>query len=361
VLQAIRDHVEEAVAHAESGYSSAQEEEDTITGELGGALRTQRERVVSVTEGQPLGLWRWSITYSKFGSKAKNATESLVGADGILEMRVGNVESDQQKAALFQAKNTQRRDSMLVAQCAKMSVWREAAFVISYSDKGYYAYPIDDIILSGGSIARATGRTPLATWITDEFISCKVGHPDLYYDKNQRKLYWEKKGDAAKGYSADRWVQVDFSPKHLVHIDVTPPNWRSSRAVEIAPEEIPLSRLTFTANDLFGLKVPYNLAQLRKRKNELLHVYHSDKSHGLSKDIGPLLDARVIEINQAFSELSESLTTEKAPSTSRKADEEESSTSLKDSEAITFDEFFGERKVAEKVKIRHTKRNPRRG
>jgi hypothetical protein len=96
VLQAIRDHVEKAVKHAEAGYPSAQEEEDTVTGELGGALRTDEDQVVNVTDGNRPGTWRWSINYSKFGSKSLDATESIVGADGILEIRVGSPERDQQ-------------------------------------------------------------------------------------------------------------------------------------------------------------------------------------------------------------------------------------------------------------------------
>jgi len=41
VLDSIRAHVEEAVKHSESGYSSAQEEEDAVTGALGENLRTK--------------------------------------------------------------------------------------------------------------------------------------------------------------------------------------------------------------------------------------------------------------------------------------------------------------------------------
>jgi hypothetical protein len=106
VLQAIREHVEASVEHAEAGYSSAQEEEDTITGELGGALRTRGVQTVNVTDDQIPGTWRWNINYSKFRSKSGEATESIVGADGILEIRVASPEQEQQKTALFQAINT---------------------------------------------------------------------------------------------------------------------------------------------------------------------------------------------------------------------------------------------------------------
>lgn len=353
VLQAIREHVDKAVKHAESGYSSAQEEEDTITGELGGALRTKGVQAVSVTDS---GIWRWSITYSKFKSKARNATESIVGADGIIEMRVGSPEQDQRKSALFQAKNTQKRDLKLVEQCAKMSVWREASFVISYTAKGYSAYSLDDILLSGGSIEQANNGTPLAAWIIDTFIGCRIGHSDLYYNKDERKLYWVREKSSEDEYQSERWVWVDFRPKHLIHIDVTPPNWRSSRAVEIIPSKISLNRLTFTPGDLFGIETPFSLKQLKKRLRELLRAYHSDKSYHLSDDLRSLLDARVREIIQAFSKLSENAVASKKPSDTQKAGKTKSPSGLEEPRTPTIDDLLARVKVDERVKVRHRKK-----
>ena len=123
---------------------------------FGTSLRRNEDQFVNVTDGQQLGIWRWSITYSKFRSRAKNSTESIVGADGILEIKVGAAEFDRQKSSLFQAKNTFKKDPNLVAQCAKMSNWREAAFIISYSNQGYMAYSIDDCLLARGSLAHIT-------------------------------------------------------------------------------------------------------------------------------------------------------------------------------------------------------------
>jgi hypothetical protein len=355
-LQAIREHVDAAVRHAESGYSSAQEEEDTITGELGGALRTKGVQVVNVTDAQVSGTWRWSISYSKFKSKAQGATESIVGADGILEIRVDSPERDQQKSALFQAKNTQKRDPKLVEQCARMCVWREASFVLNYTANGYNVYSLDDILLSGGSIADVRNYTRLAPWIIDTFIACQVGHPDLYYDKDERRLYWLPQQSSEGEYRSDRWVWVDFRPKHLIHIDVIPPDWERSRAKEIAPNKIPLNRLAFTPEDLFGLEAPFTLAQLRGRRAELLRAYHSDKNYHLPMDLKSLLDGRVIEINKAFVELYERADVSKKPRSTQKASKAKSPSALEEPRTSELDEFLRKGKVDNRAKVRVRKK-----
>jgi|SRR5437667_7534791 len=121
VLESMRAYIVRAVAQAESGYASAREKEDAITGALGEALRTKEDQLVNVTDGQSSGVWRWGISYANLGSGAAGSTESIVGADGVLEIRVGNAELDQQKCSLFQAKNGRRKDKKLLSQCIKLS------------------------------------------------------------------------------------------------------------------------------------------------------------------------------------------------------------------------------------------------
>ena len=87
VKEAIAKHVETAVERARDGYSSAEEDEDTLTGDLGGNLRI-RTQTVSVDQDQIRGEWKWGITYYKFRGRGRNATESMLGADGIFELTV---------------------------------------------------------------------------------------------------------------------------------------------------------------------------------------------------------------------------------------------------------------------------------
>ena len=302
VVDAIRVHIEKAVRRSESGYPSAQEAEDTVTGALGENLRTPEEQFVNVSDTQAPGTWSWRIGYSKFGSGGGDSTESVVGADGILEVEVGSAEYNQRKSSLFQAKNSLRKDPRLVAQCAKLSLWREAAFVISYSAKGYQAYSIDDVLLARGALTQAQNAVPLVRWIVDVFMACLNGHLDLYYDKNQRRLYWIREKTSKNDTYNDRRIWVDFRPKHLINIHVSPPDWRWHTAKEIIPEKISLSRLEFKSADLFGER-PFSLTGLRKRRAVLLRAYHSDNSYHLDPTLRAQLDARIVEINNAYSEL----------------------------------------------------------
>lgn len=354
VLESIRKHVDTAVNHAEKGYSSAMEEEDTITGELGGALRTDTERIVKVSNWQPPGNWRWSITYSKFRSKAKGAPESVVGADGILEIRVGSIERDQRKSALFQAKNTNKFDPNLIEQCTKMSVWREASFVISYAATGYEAYSLDAVFLARGSLSVAKNGRPLAPWIIESFIGCQVGHPDLYYKKEERRLHWLREPAFEGEYESTRWVWMDFRPKHLIHIDVTPPDWREEHAVQIEATKVSFNRLAFTPDDLFGMKGPFTLRQLKKRRDELLSAYHSDHNHHLGYELRANLDRRVIEIYETYSKLLPDVISEKKVPKPRMSKKTKSSAALQTGK-MAVDDFFATAKKRKRVKVRRTK------
>jgi hypothetical protein len=59
------------------------------------------------------------VANSDFGfasGRGSGATETLVGADGILEVRVRHIEGEQRKALLFQAKNDWHNDPKLAKQ-----------------------------------------------------------------------------------------------------------------------------------------------------------------------------------------------------------------------------------------------------
>lgn len=306
VLEAIYKHIDRSMRHAEAGYECTKEEEDAITGDLWSALRTSDVQLVNVSGGENNpGMWRWEISYSKLRSKSSNATETIIGADGILELRVGNVDAPQVKSALFQAKNDLSKDNKLVEQCIKLSTWREAAFIINYTANGYFAFSVDDVIQSGGDSKKIKYAIRLAEWLKKYFLACMVGHTELYYDKELRRLYWASMvAPKQEDYYRDSWVYADFMPKYLASISITPPHWMSRDASRIPEENIQLNRLSYTAEDLYDMHDEYTLSELKKKKKELLQVYHSDKNHRL-QEVQPLLDARVREIISSYDELSE--------------------------------------------------------
>lgn len=353
VSESIRDYVTRAVAQAESGYASAQEAEDAVTGALGEALRTKEDQLVDVTDWQIPGLWRWSISYSKLGSGASGSTESVVGADGVLEIRVGNAELDKQKCSLFQSKNTRRKDANLLSQCIKMSTWREASFVICYSSTGYFAYALDEVLFNKGSLAKAKNGVPLASWIVDWFIGCRNGHTELFYDKTQRRLYWEKE----RTFESQSWeetrVWVDFRPKHLIHLDVNPPNWRWARANEITPDKVSKNRLVVTPLEMFGLEIPFTQSELKRRFAELVHTYHSDK-HDHDAGLKSILDDRFSEITEANLKLKQHVASKPDAPKQGKRDARKSDEGLQESSVLTVEGFTKKKPKRVKVARRRT-------
>ena len=84
VFGAIQNHLRNRIAHAEQGWEAGEEEEDTLTGDLGGSLRTGGW-IRSIQDDIP---WHWRVTYKKFRGRGVNALESETGADGIFQIEV---------------------------------------------------------------------------------------------------------------------------------------------------------------------------------------------------------------------------------------------------------------------------------
>src|SRR5216684_2725852 len=141
VKRSIRVHLQEAVPRAVEGYVSAHEDEDTLTGHLGANLRTGWHRVViQDPESQNFREWRWELTYYKFRGRGPGATEKVLGADGLfaLDLTIGS--RTEQKTLLFQAKTADDAGGRpLLEQSIKLSTWREAAFVLVYSESDFRA------------------------------------------------------------------------------------------------------------------------------------------------------------------------------------------------------------------------------
>ncbi len=189
VKASIRDHVESAVQRAVHGYLSASEDEDTLTGHLGALLSVASQRVVEVS-GDFAGVWTWSLDYYKFRGRGAGATERILGADGVFEVRLVIGGRLTQKSLLFQAKNNWSSDPSLLSQCIKLSTWREAAFVLNYTPDGFLAYSIDEVIRTRGVKRRQPSATPFAEYLGGQFLDCLVGNTNLHYDPRKRKLIW---------------------------------------------------------------------------------------------------------------------------------------------------------------------------
>ena len=208
VRTAIRAHVRERVEQSRGEFFSAAEDEDTLTGHLGARLQIPPQRVLLLEDELP-GEWRWSITYKKFRGRGPKATETFLGADGIVELTVDSGFRIDQKTLLFQSKIGETGGTDLVRQALKLSTWREAAAVFSYTPDRFAAFTLDDVLEHRGRLPAASG-TSLGEFLADEFLECLVGDDELRYDAVRRELTWRASNGAvgpANRCFASPWSQ----------------------------------------------------------------------------------------------------------------------------------------------------------
>ena len=301
VVESIASELRRGEARALVTYNSANEEEDTMTGHVFGQLQTPTIRVPVVTD-ETTGIWTWSLRYTKFRGRGPRATESFVGADGIIELAVDFGGEGFVKSALFQAKMKSAGGTDLVAQCLKLSTWREAAFVVDYSPDQLTASVIDDVIRRGGHVAAERDRTDLATFLVSEFVGCKIGDRDLRYDAVTRKLYW-------RDMTGER-VSADFQIKHRAKLTVKAPRrrrtapFRSSKL--ISPTEIHLHRMRATPEEILGIDVTASATTAKRAQRTRAQIWHPDTLGDAGNIYSDLLNRRMAEINNAYDQFKKS-------------------------------------------------------
>ncbi len=192
VFEAIQEHLRTVGDTAESAWTAASAEEDTLTGDLCGRLRTEPHRIRVRRSEQ----WEWSIRYKKFRGRGKDAFEKRSGADGIIDIEVTRDEEKFYKGLLFQAKKGDLRvDAELTEQILKMEkLARGSSAIFEYRKDGYRAIP-GEVFLEHRSKRRSDRRVviqsnehPLGSFLSDEFLPCNIGLRGMYYDANRELL-----------------------------------------------------------------------------------------------------------------------------------------------------------------------------
>jgi hypothetical protein len=213
VFRAIQAHLRERTAHAELGWEAGSDEEDTLTGDLGGSLRTGW--IDSSQNGDP---WFWRITYKKFRSKGDGALETITGADGIFQVEV---HQDKEKligikGLIFQAKKYQGSSrSNLIGQVELMErIAPGGSAVFEFGPKGYRGASSREIL---DAREHAPTRIPhptekLGGYLADEFMPCASGLRGMYYDAIRRFLVVPR----TEGISVLR-----TSLRHRIAVEVT--------------------------------------------------------------------------------------------------------------------------------------------
>ncbi len=177
VKESIQEHIKISVNKCILGYPSAYEKEDTLTGYLFGTLKI-REQVVEVENDEVNGTWKWEIDFKTFGGGGKGSSESIIGADGIIELSIQDNYNLRKKSLLFQAKvDWSGVDNRLYKQCQKLYTWLGAAIVVNYTESDFITYEVDTIIQQGGK--KPTKGLSLITLLSDDLLNCQIGDSEL--------------------------------------------------------------------------------------------------------------------------------------------------------------------------------------
>lgn len=296
VISDIADHFTQAIDETEASFYSACEDEDALTGHLGGKLTT-RQRLVNVVDDEINGIWRWSLSYRKFRGRGKGAPERTLGADGIFELVFDNSKTTSTKSILFQSKMAGAGGRDLVDQCARLSTWREAAFVMLYAPTGFRAITLDAVLQEKGKVENAPSDK-LASFLTQQFVGCRIGDNDLRYRPETRELSW---------YSVnDETVGVRFSIPNRLRLKVMAPRrndgylWIDKR---IEADQLHRHRMKSALEDVLRVQHDETGQLPSKAFYQLARVYHTDLFNDFSSETRELLNARLQEFNQARSEL----------------------------------------------------------
>lgn len=295
VLESIKDHIKTSIPNAVAGFMSANEDEDTMTGQFGASLRTGVHTVI-VRQGEINGDWKWSIDYTKFRGRGKGATEALIGADGIIELSLDWNGRKESKAVLFQAKMDWQSDTSLLPQALLLSTWREASLFVNYTESTIEAASIDSVLRSRGVRANAKDVLPIADALGEYFLMCKIGSTDLAYDAIARQLRWR----STSGIT----VATQFSIPHRLRLKVKAPGYKHKLVWDklIPKTEIHSHRMAVDPDEMIARLLTTDSVEAKTQLQALSSAYHPDKLGSMDQLYRDLATRRMQEINAAFAE-----------------------------------------------------------
>jgi hypothetical protein len=191
VFRAIQKHLRERTALAERGWPAGEDDEDTLTGDFGGALRTGSWKQIQQNRVR----WEWRVNYKKIGSKA----EKRIGADGIFQIEVQPSEGLSlviYKSILFQAKKYKggSRGSLIDQVELMEGIAPGGSAVFEFGPKGYRG-AVGRVILE--ERGRNQRRIPqpeesLGVFLADRFLPCEAGLRNMYYDFGPKSYLYRR-------------------------------------------------------------------------------------------------------------------------------------------------------------------------
>ncbi len=235
--------------------------------------------------------WRWAIRYYKFRGRGRGATEKTLGADGIFELALASDPRSQKKSLLFQAKMADDGGaSSLLAQSIRLSTWREAAFVLVYSESNFRAIPLDDVIRSRGHLENEMGRL-LVNYLAQDFLDCLVGDDELSYDGRRHVLSWRALNN--------QLVETKFVVRHRIRLDVDAVIGGIVNRI-VSPADVHNFRMYATSEEILAGGPAINATTgITRARRHLALAYHPDTLTDLDVMLKQIVNRRMQEVNAA--------------------------------------------------------------
>lgn len=209
------------------------------------------------------------MDYTKFRGRGKGAGESILGADGIFELRLRHAQGTEKKCALFQAKTKWVHDPTLFEQCVKLSTWSEAAFVFNYQPDRFEVHRIEAVIRSMGTRSASGEGLPLDDFLAESFVGCTVGDNDLSYDRDDRLLLWRARDG--------EMVSTQFTMGSRFRITVKSPRAKVPYDRLVDPSEAYRYRMDSSPTDILNVPEAFTKGDLASAKKQAALTYHPDR------------------------------------------------------------------------------------
>ncbi len=152
--------------HAEEGWENSNQDEDTITGDFLGNLRSKG--------WIELNKFGYKLTYNKFRGRGSNALESKTGADGIVTIEIEKNNSIRYKSFVFQAKKIGNY-SLGEQEALMNNHLPDCNVIFRYGPKGY-------------KVENYKEEMSICKFISNVFLKCEFGMEDLRYDHKKNIL-----------------------------------------------------------------------------------------------------------------------------------------------------------------------------
>jgi hypothetical protein len=212
VLKTIAVQMQEGIVEAISGFAEQRGDEDTVTGGLIQAIRTSVRGSTQTSQG----LVRWHTRMWKLRGRGRGAPEKKIGADAIFEIEVldeGGTLSTRKSLPIQAKKEWIGRDKLLGGQAQKLSQLPGGGLIVDYRGDGYMAIDAASAASAGGD-RRGLGpqaMRPLADVLSRDFLQCRIGSTEIYFDANNEVLVT---------YETGTMRPIPFHAKYRLRTDI---------------------------------------------------------------------------------------------------------------------------------------------